>query len=755
MQEGEDAYPEEVFFSLGEEDDVKGLDLGAPTQSDQTTCFLTPCVSETPRASNGELPSRSTPVRECTGMTMGHTASERIYSRVKGLSEKNVSNRSELDLSARAEFLVHTISATAKRKRLDIRSLHRPTVTEKSLHKVLRAFRLCSARVVENVFFEWVVGMLIFLHMVFLTVRAQLPLVFWNHLSAPVVAAQMAFCTLYCFEISLRFIAAGAHFFRGGMWMWNVFDACLTSVVLLVQVAVASPSGVCSSISCLIILRFGRFVEPPPITRHLRLFTPFKLVVRLISYSMRYVLPCTLLVCVVPYVSALFIAYEVRAKLSVGGVTDPTIRASLEEKWLLVGNAMRSLYIAVMGGADWEVMSTGLWDASWVAYAVFLFHHGFTRLFVLNIVASLFFQCTLEAMNLDSRQRLRMLLEDADRFVEMFTEIFGTNVLDFQSFSSFVEKDAFLNVLEKLELSPGDAENLFWELSAADTKNVELTTFVRGSIMLKETATKLDILPVANLDVARAHVLRAELKLQRNFANLRSIDSIANKTALKIMSLGGMEELVKRVTQFCNEVPMEDEEERSRFLETTLTVARLIIQLEGGCGFLIAPISAFMSVKSRNIDFQVTDRNENFPEGYMTEQLKDVHVGSSAFAAKLQEFAKHTDDDRWPPGHAAAGLPKDGFVLLSSQGFRLKCAARLTGLPTPPFRWDNVGSRHLSALAACWAFRLQPSIVIVRSETGKIHVLHVTFENSRSVLALAFKPRRRPDVKIDFDAASI
>ena len=72
----------------------------------------------------------------------------------------------------------------------------------------------------------------------------------------------------------------------------------------------------------------------------------------------------------------------------------------------------------------------------------------------------------------------------------------------------------------------------------------------------KETATKLDILPVANLDVARAHVLRAELKLQRNFANLRSIDSIANKTALKILSLGGMEELVKRVTQFCNEVPV-------------------------------------------------------------------------------------------------------------------------------------------------------------------------------------------------------
>ena len=40
---------------MGEEDDVKGLDLGAPTPSDPTTCYLTPCASapcETPRASH-------------------------------------------------------------------------------------------------------------------------------------------------------------------------------------------------------------------------------------------------------------------------------------------------------------------------------------------------------------------------------------------------------------------------------------------------------------------------------------------------------------------------------------------------------------------------------------------------------------------------------------------------------------------------------------------------------------------------------
>jgi len=136
------------------------------------------------------------------------------------------------------------------------------------------------------------------------------------------------------------------------------------------------------------------------------------------------------------------------------------------------------------------------------------------------------------------------------------------------------------------------------------------------------------------------------------------------------------------------------------------------------------------------VDFQVVDRTDKFPNGYMTERLRDVPADSAAFLEAMQAFTLHSDNDRWPKGHEASDMPKDGFTLIDgNSGLRLKCAARMVGLPLPPYQWDNVGTRHLAALAACWAFRFGPSIVMVRSDSGKIHVLHA-FDETHGLVAL-------------------
>lgn len=133
----------------------------------------------------------------------------------------------------------------------------------------------------------------------------------------------------------------------------------------------------------------------------------------------------------------------------------------------------------------------------------------------------------------------------------------------------------------------------------------------------------------------------------------------------------------------------------------------------------------------------MTDRSSVFPDGYLTQRLEDVHVSSKAFESIMREFSAHSDNDRWGAGHEADGLPKDGFVLLDSEGHCLKGAARLAGLPTPPYRWDNVGTRHLAGLAACFAFRVEPSIVIVRSDSGKVHALHSDMDCG--IVALSYR----------------
>ena len=154
---------------------------------------------------------------------------------------------------------------------------------------------------------------------------------------------------------------------------------------------------------------------------------------------------------------------------------------------------------------------------------------------------------------------------------------------------------------------------------------------------------------------------------------------------------------------------------------------------------MVAPVSGFLSANGRDVDFQVVDRSMAFPNGYMTERLKDAAVDSEEFLHALQEFVRHSDSDRWPEDHEASGLPKDGFTLVDGNcGRRLKGAARMVGLPMPPYQWENVGTRHLAALSACWAFRLGPSIIMVRSDSGKIHVLHA-FDETHGLVALCMK----------------
>jgi len=108
-------------------------------------------------------------------------------------------------------------------------------------------------------------------------------------------------------------------------------------------------------------------------------------------------------------------------------------------------------------------------------------------------------------------------------------------------------------------------------------------------------------------------------------------------------------------------------------------------------------------------------------KAYMTERLRGVHISDARFAAAFGEFTEHSADDRWPSDHgdaAARGQPKDGAFLISTSGYRLKCAVKLLGLP-PPGHWDSVGTKHETAMACAWA--VKGAHVLVRSDSGSIH----------------------------------
>ena len=145
-------------------------------------------------------------------------------------------------------------------------------------------------------------------------------------------------------------------------------------------------------------------------------------------------------------------------------------------------------------------------DVDSFCLVVFIFVNGFFRLLVLNIVTSLFVQFTLQDNRQDDLLRLQTQIEEAELFVGRLVAACGTDKVGFEEFSHFIEGDMVLDVFRALEVRPADAEKLFWELSAAGTQNVDLLTFLRGSVMMNQNATKLDLVSLVNLDVAKAHL---------------------------------------------------------------------------------------------------------------------------------------------------------------------------------------------------------------------------------------------------------
>lgn len=165
--------------------------------------------------------------------------------------------------------------------------------------------------------------------------------------------------------------------------------------------------------------------------------------------------------------------------------------------------------------------------------------------------------------------------------------------------------------------------------------------------------------------------------------------------------------------------------EGSHFLQTVRCLVNSALELQGGAGFACASSSSYQRLEELKVLFTVTDYTKQFVRGYMTHKLQNHHISHIEHQNFLRAQSKHTTNDRWPEGHEAQGLPKDGYNLYDSSGLCCLAAARLEGLPAAPCEWTNVGMRHTTALQLCWMLALQghTAVVLVRSDSGSLHIL--------------------------------
>lgn len=161
-----------------------------------------------------------------------------------------------------------------------------------------------------------------------------------------------------------------------------------------------------------------------------------------------------------------------------------------------------------------------------------------------------------------------------------------------------------------------------------------------------------------------------------------------------------------------------------KFRATVQEAADAIYSARGGCAIAIARVETLdATVLQHGIEFAPVDCRSGWEEGYMTSRIRGKHVASKEFVDALVEFSEHSDSDRWPDGHEAAGLPKDGFIVVDSSGECLMAAVKIEGLPAAELAWAKHGMRHQTALALMELLRFRPAAVLVRSDGGGLHGL--------------------------------
>merc|ERR1719356_1108245 len=111
------------------------------------------------------------------------------------------------------------------------------------------------------------------------------------------------FTTVFFFEISMRIVAEGPHFFRlsNRCLGWNLFDTCIVASSLIEEVAHLVSSARRSNISSLRVLRLVRALR---VIRMLRFFRELRIMVSGIINCGKSVLWASLLIGIMTYTFA-------------------------------------------------------------------------------------------------------------------------------------------------------------------------------------------------------------------------------------------------------------------------------------------------------------------------------------------------------------------------------------------------------------------------------------------------------------------
>jgi len=180
---------------------------------------------------------------------------------------------------------------------------------------------------------------------------------------------------------------------------------------------------------------------------------------------------------------------------------DRKVDERIRQYWNSAVKAMLSLYMASLGGQDWELIveplaSVGLGGAYYFFFLVYIAVFVFV---IMNVVGSIFFESLLTHADKDQQLTIEMQMEQKEDYIHRLQTLYkllnddSSGEISYDEFCAHVDSPHMHAFAESLQIEIGDARQFFLDISDQGTRAVDMDAFVVGCIKLKGSAKSVDL----------------------------------------------------------------------------------------------------------------------------------------------------------------------------------------------------------------------------------------------------------------------
>jgi len=186
----------------------------------------------------------------------------------------------------------------------------------------------------------------------------------------------------------------------------------------------------------------------------------------------------------------------------------------IDTYWGGVATSTTTLYLAITGGADWEVLAGPVKETGNIYYLLFLFYIAFTSFAVLNVLTGMFVETANAVAQEDEEQVSTELLErpETQACVAMFKKEADTvdpshtheceTMVTAEVLEDIMMRSEFAEFMDMIEVAKTDIRKIF--LARQQDGQCELHSFIKGCLNSKSSSSQRD-LAVLSSETKKTH----------------------------------------------------------------------------------------------------------------------------------------------------------------------------------------------------------------------------------------------------------